>query len=152
RAGEEPRAGRRSLQHDEVRLALRAGRLHALSGDERDQPFPRRFRAAPARGGGGIGGGHGLPCRDLPFSRHLRAVLFVLRNLIMGLVHDIDFGAAASKSGRQVTLTVDGRAVTVPEGTSIMRAAVEIGTEIPKLCATDMLDAFGSCRVCLVEI
>ena len=42
--------------------------------------------------------------------------------------------------------------VTVPEGTSIMRAAMEMGTQIPKLCATDMLDAFGSCRLCLVEI
>ena len=51
-----------------------------------------------------------------------------------------------------MTLTIDGRAVTVPEGTSIMRAAMEAGVEIPKLCATDMLDAFGSCRVCLVEI
>ena len=33
-----------------------------------------------------------------------------------------------------------------------MRAAMEAGIEIPKLCATDMLDAFGSCRLCLVEI
>src|SRR6201999_2762809 len=32
------------------------------------------------------------------------------------------------------------------------RAAMEMGTEIPKLCATDMLDAFGSCRMCLVEV
>src|SRR5712672_854777 len=40
----------------------------------------------------------------------------------------------------------------VPEGISIMRAAMEMGTQIPKLCATDMLDAFGSCRLCLVEI
>ena len=33
-----------------------------------------------------------------------------------------------------------------------MRAAMDGGVEIPKLCATDMLDLFGSCRVCLVEI
>ena len=51
-----------------------------------------------------------------------------------------------------MTLTVDGLTVTVPEGTSIMRASMEAGVEIPKLCATDMLDSFGSCRVCLVEI
>ena len=44
----QPRAGRRPLQHDEVRLALRARRLHALSGDERDQPFPRGFRGHAA--------------------------------------------------------------------------------------------------------
>src|SRR5690606_17533615 len=47
---------------------------------------------------------------------------------------------------------IDGKQVTVPEGTSIMRAAMEVGTEIPKLCASDMLEAFGSCRICLVEI
>ncbi len=70
----------------------------------------------------------------------------------MGLIHEIDFGTPASKSEKQVTLTVDGVAVTVPEGTSIMRASMEAGIEIPKLCATDMIDSFGSCRVCLVEI
>src|SRR5512138_2693710 len=51
-----------------------------------------------------------------------------------------------------VTLTIDGQDISVPEGTSIMRAAMEMGTQIPKLCATDMVDAFGSCRLCLVEI
>jgi formate dehydrogenase major subunit len=70
----------------------------------------------------------------------------------MGLVHEIDYGTPASKSERQVTLTVDGFTVTVPEGTSIMRASMDAGIAIPKLCATDMVDAFGSCRLCLVEI
>ncbi len=70
----------------------------------------------------------------------------------MSMVHEIDYGTPLSKSEKMVTLTIDGQTVTVPEGTSIMRAAMEIGTEIPKLCATDMLDAFGSCRMCLVEI
>src|SRR5712692_3162613 len=51
-----------------------------------------------------------------------------------------------------ITLTIDGQRVTVPEGTSIMRAAMQAGTQIPKLCATDMVDAFGSCRMCLIEI
>ncbi len=51
-----------------------------------------------------------------------------------------------------VTLEVDGTAVTVPDGTSIMRAAALAGVKVPKLCATDTLKAFGSCRVCLVEI
>ena len=68
------------------------------------------------------------------------------------LIEEPDYGTPASKSEKTVTLTIDGHAVTVPEGTSIMRAAMEAGVEIPKLCATDMLDAFGSCRVCLVEI
>ncbi len=70
----------------------------------------------------------------------------------MSLIHEVDYGTPVSKSEKQVTLTVDGKSVTVPEGTSIMRASMEAGIEIPKLCATDMLDSFGSCRVCLVEI
>lgn len=70
----------------------------------------------------------------------------------MGLIHEIDFGTPASTSEKQVTLTVDGFTVTVPEGTSIMRASMDAGIAIPKLCATDMVDAFGSCRLCLVEI
>ena len=70
----------------------------------------------------------------------------------MTLVHEIDYGTPASRSDKTVTLTVDGRSISVPEGTSIMRAAMDGGVEIPKLCATDMLDSYGSCRVCLVEI
>jgi len=42
--------------------------------------------------------------------------------------------------------------VTVPEGTSLMRAAALADVKVPKLCATDTLKAFGSCRLCLVEI
>src|SRR5262249_8102007 len=49
-------------------------------------------------------------------------------------------------------LTIDGVSVSVPEGTSIMRAAMGVGTQIPKLCATDSLESFGSCRLCLIEI
>jgi formate dehydrogenase major subunit len=70
----------------------------------------------------------------------------------MSFVHEIDYGTPKSNAARQVRLTVDGTPITVAEGTSIMRAAMELGTEIPKLCATDMLEAFGSCRLCLVEI
>ena len=70
----------------------------------------------------------------------------------MALIKETDYGTKASKSEEMVTLSIDGVEVTVPAGTSIMRAAMEIGTTIPKLCATDMLDSFGSCRLCLVEI
>ena len=70
----------------------------------------------------------------------------------MSLIHETDYGTPRSKSEKMVTLTIDGQSVTVPEGTSIMRAAMDMGTQIPKLCATDMVDAFGSCRMCLVEI
>ncbi len=63
-----------------------------------------------------------------------------------------DHGTPARPSTDAVTLTVDGREVTVPAGTSVMRAAAEAGIKVPKLCATDTLEPFGSCRVCLVEI
>src|SRR5579862_9011976 len=65
---------------------------------------------------------------------------------------DIDRGTPESKAGRTVSLVVDGAMVEVPEGTSIMRAASMAGLQVPKLCATDSLNAFGSCRLCLVEI
>jgi formate dehydrogenase major subunit len=63
-----------------------------------------------------------------------------------------DFGTPQKHSEKNVTLLIDGQQVSVPEGTSIMRAAAQINTNIPKLCATDSLDPFGSCRLCLVEI
>ncbi|MFM2057126.1 MAG: hypothetical protein RLY71_1511 [Pseudomonadota bacterium] len=65
---------------------------------------------------------------------------------------DCDHGTPASASKETVTLNIDGFAVTVPKGTSLMRAAVDAGIQVPKLCATDMLEPFGSCRLCLVEI
>ncbi|HVQ13688.1 MAG TPA: molybdopterin-dependent oxidoreductase, partial [Vicinamibacterales bacterium] len=68
------------------------------------------------------------------------------------LIKEIDYGTPASKSTKTVTLTIDGNKVTVPAGTSIMRAAMEAGTQIPKLCATDSIEAFGSCRLCLIEV
>ncbi|MGH6982790.1 MAG: formate dehydrogenase subunit alpha [Stellaceae bacterium] len=70
----------------------------------------------------------------------------------MSLIKETDYGTPAVKSEKQVTLTIDGFTVTVPEGTSIMRAAMTVGTEVPRLCATDSVAAFGSCRLCLVEI
>ena len=68
------------------------------------------------------------------------------------IIPDRDFGTPAAKSKQMATLSIDGFSVTVPEGTSIMRAAAEAGIQVPKLCATDSVDAFGSCRLCLVEI
>ncbi|MES2624407.1 MAG: formate dehydrogenase subunit alpha [Pseudomonadota bacterium] len=65
---------------------------------------------------------------------------------------EIDFGTPASTSTEMVSLEIDGYTVTVPKGTSIMRAAKDLGITIPKLCATDNLEPFGSCRLCIVEI
>ena len=70
----------------------------------------------------------------------------------MGYEPQQDFGTPEVQSDKQVTLTIDGRDVTVPAGTSVMRAASMAGGHIPKLCATDNVKAFGSCRLCLVEI
>ena len=63
-----------------------------------------------------------------------------------------DLGTPGPQSDVKVTVFIDGMPVTVPEGTSVMRAAAMVGATIPKLCATDSLNAFGSCRLCLVEI
>jgi len=70
----------------------------------------------------------------------------------MGYEPQADFGTPEVRSDTTVTLTIDGRQVTVPAGTSVMRAAAKCGGSIPKLCATDNVAAFGSCRMCLVEI
>ena len=63
-----------------------------------------------------------------------------------------DYGTPGRPEGKLVTLTIDGRQVSVPEGTSVMRAAALADLKIPKLCATEQLEAFGSCRLCLVQI
>lgn len=71
----------------------------------------------------------------------------------MAWIGEIDLGTRpAPAAGPMVSLMIDDQPVQVPEGTSIMRAAALMGTSIPKLCATDTLESFGSCRLCLVEI
>lgn len=70
----------------------------------------------------------------------------------MSLIKELDYGTPIRLSEKTVTLTIDGQSVTVPAGTSVMAAAMSMGTAIPKLCATDSLEPFGSCRLCLVEI
>jgi formate dehydrogenase major subunit len=70
----------------------------------------------------------------------------------MGLIKELDTGTPIRVNAEMVTLTIDGQTVTVSKGTSVMAAAMSMGTQIPKLCATDSLEAFGSCRLCLVQI
>ncbi len=70
----------------------------------------------------------------------------------MTLIKELDYGTPIRVSEQMVTLTIDGASITVPAGTSVMAAAMKAGTAIPKLCATDSLEPFGSCRMCLVEI
>ncbi len=64
----------------------------------------------------------------------------------------VDLGTPAVPGIASVQVVVDGLPVVVPPGTSIMRAAALAGVDVPRLCATDSLDAFGSCRLCLVEV
>ncbi|MGD8809577.1 MAG: 2Fe-2S iron-sulfur cluster-binding protein, partial [Gammaproteobacteria bacterium] len=63
-----------------------------------------------------------------------------------------DFGTPARVSTETVSVTIDGVKISVPKGTTVMRAAALAGVNVPKLCATDSLEPFGSCRLCLVEI
>ena len=70
----------------------------------------------------------------------------------MLMTTELDYGTPQRASNPTVTLEIDGIEISVPEGTSVLRAAVEAGVNIPKLCATDNLEPFGSCRLCLVEI
>jgi formate dehydrogenase major subunit len=70
----------------------------------------------------------------------------------MALIQEVDYGTPARVARTLVTLEIDGKPVTVPAGSSLMRAAAQAGVSVPKLCATDSVEAFGSCRLCLVEI
>src|ERR1700736_599405 len=65
---------------------------------------------------------------------------------------DNDFSTPLRASANSIALEIDGRVISVPEGTSVIRAAAEAGIHVPKLCATDSLEPFGSCRLCLVEV
>jgi formate dehydrogenase major subunit len=70
----------------------------------------------------------------------------------VALIKEVDYGTPARVTENSVTLEIDGKAVTVAAGSSVMRAAAEAGVGVPKLCATDNMEAFGSCRLCLIEI
>ena len=69
----------------------------------------------------------------------------------MSSLKEIDHGTPAVKSTKTISAKINGVSISVPEGTSIMRAASLNGIEIPKLCASDNLESFGSCRLCIVD-
>ena len=141
RIAAEHRAGKELALVTDLCNTMKFGSLCALGGFtpypvmSAINHFPDDFRPRPCRSRGIGADDHERHC---PSSKRSSRKSTTARRL--------------RKSEKLVTLTVDGLAVTVPEGTSIMRASMEAGVEIPKLCATDMLDSFGSCRVCLVEI
>jgi formate dehydrogenase major subunit len=70
----------------------------------------------------------------------------------MRSIDERDLGTPAIDNAEQVSLSIDGHQVSVPAGTSLMRAAAIAGIAVPKLCATDSLEPFGSCRLCLVQV
>ena len=55
-------------------------------------------------------------------------------------------------SEKRIELTVDGRAVSVPEGATIIDACRELGIETPTLCFLETLTPVNACRVCVVEL
>jgi formate dehydrogenase major subunit len=76
----------------------------------------------------------------------------------MAITEDLDLGTPAPDRRRgesapaAVDVVIDGLPISVPEGTSVLRAAALLGADVPKLCATESLEPFGSCRLCVVEI
>src|SRR5580658_7716718 len=129
-ANQESGSARRFVRAAVGWIAVRAGRPNALSGAERATAFPGRFRQARAATTGSAYSG----------------------DTAMALMQEVDYGTPRSVAQTLVSLEIDGKPVTVPAGTSVMRAAIEVGVQVPKLCATDSVEAFGSCRLCLVEI
>ncbi len=105
------------------------GGLTPAARPQRVAALPRRLRASRAPTGDRSNGG-----------------------VLMSLLKEHDLGTPARPGAATVDLEIDGHPVSVPEGTSVMRAAAIAGIDVPKLCATDSLEAFGSCRLCLVEV
>jgi len=60
--------------------------------------------------------------------------------------------AAADRTTETVTLTIDGRSVTVPRGTTIWEAARGLGIDIPVLCHEPRMEPVGVCRMCVVDV
>ncbi|MEV4192890.1 NADH-quinone oxidoreductase subunit G [Streptomyces toxytricini] len=61
-------------------------------------------------------------------------------------------GGAAVPPEDLVSLTIDGVELSVPKGTLVIRAAEQIGVEIPRFCDHPLLDPVGACRQCIVEV
>ncbi len=59
---------------------------------------------------------------------------------------------SGSPPTEQVTLAIDGKQVTVPRGTLVIRAAEQLGIEIPRFCDHPLLEPIGACRQCYVEV
>ena len=146
---DEPGPARRPVRADDRRLAVRDGRPDADAGAQRPPALPRGLRQArrrpPPRRGEWSTGATGTPT-----TTGARITEVTTMTLLEGARprHARASDRARPPSSSRST----ARPVTVPAGTSVMRAAALAGVDVPKLCATDSLEAFGSCRLCLVEV
>src|SRR5579863_9831335 len=130
---------------------MRAGRAYPLPGAQRRQAFSGRFFQTRQ---------HQWQWQWRSRSPFVGCVLGCVVGCVnapngdstIALIQEIDYGTPARVAETQFTLEIDGKPVTVPAGSSVMRAAVAAGVQVPKLCATDNVEAFGSCRLCLVEV
>src|SRR5258708_22770367 len=61
-------------------------------------------------------------------------------------------GGELARPADGVTVTIDGFEITVPKGTLVIRAAEQLGIEIPRFCDHPLLDPVGACRPCLQHI
>src|SRR5690349_8884789 len=147
----------RPVRHDGVGFAVRNGRHDAVPCRLRPRPFPRRLRSRNRHSESGSLTTEPNMSDPITFksggcgSGNCACKAGALRNE-RGPMDDTDYGTPLRHSDVDVTLEIDGQTISVPAGTSVMRAAAEAGVNIPKLCATDSLEPFGSCRLCLVEI
>src|SRR5690606_3502077 len=132
--GAEPPAPGGPVQHHDQGLAVRHGWPDPHAGAQRAAALPRGLRQEPGMSVFERERTAGDPATDHPYAP------------------EVDYGTPPVPGEPTARVTIDGVEVMVPPGTSVLRAAKEAGIDIPKLCATDTLRAFGSCRLCLVEV
>src|SRR5690625_2740218 len=115
------------------KIVLRLGRRRGDAGEVVDRVLPRRIHR-PLRGR--------LSVR--PESEHVRARRSRRRCGVTG--------PDRQQNPESVTFTIDDRQITVPKGTLIIRAAEQLGIDIPRFCDHPLLDPVAWCRQCMVEV
>src|ERR1700722_3006071 len=138
RAGQRgrPRQAAGHLQQHHRPRVLRARRLDPGSGRVLDQVFPGRVPRAPAPGR--------LPLRS--------RCLAPLCPGVVPMTVQPTTGGELAKPADGVSVTIDGFQIAVPKGTLIIRAAEQLGIQIPRFCDHPLLAPIGACRQCLVQV
>src|SRR5690606_17683872 len=107
------------------------------------RPDPERHQALPL----GVRGRHAHPrARALP----VRGLGRVLRSRCP--MTTTASTPATTEQRDLLTVTIDGVEVDVPKGTLVIRAAEQVGIQIPRFCDHPLLKPAGACRQCLVEV